>query len=173
MMYHRYPLRSLIWDYCRASAGFLITAVPIVIGDPGSFFFVALSILAALFFGYGLRTLRLHLTAYEIRPDGIVSHGPLRRFHAWDALSHVHLRYYATTRDKNRRDLKRGWLELKIKSPAGTLRIDSEVSGFDRILDAVAAAAEKRGIEVDETTQENIKAFRGAVAATTPGGGGG
>jgi len=118
MMYHRYPLRSLMWDYVRASAGFLIAAVPIVIGDPGTFFFIALSILAALFFGYGLRTLRLHLTAYEIRPDGIVSHGPFKRFHAWDTLSRIHLRYYSTTRDKNRRDLKRGWLELKITSPA-------------------------------------------------------
>lgn len=173
MMYHRYPLRSLIWDYCRAGAGFLIAAVPLVLGDPGDVFTVLLTILALLFLGYGLRTLRQHLTAYEIRPDGILCHGPFKRLHAWDAISKVHLRYYSTTRDKNQRDLKRGWLELKIASPAGTLRIDSEVGGFAAILDAVAKVAEDRRIDVDETTEENLKAFRSATAGAAVGGGNG
>jgi hypothetical protein len=171
MMYHRYPLRSLFWDYCRAGLGFLIAAVPLVLGDPGSFFTVLLAILAVLFLGYGLRTLRQHLTAYEIRPDGILSHGPFKRFYAWDAISKVHLRYYSTTRDKNQRDLKRGWLELKIVGPAGTLRIDSEVNGFAAILDAASNAVEARRIEVDETTRENLKAFRSATAGAAAGGG--
>lgn len=171
MMYHRYPLRSLIWDYLRAGAGFLIAAVPIAIGDPGTVFFVLLTTLALLFLGYGLRTLRQHLTAYEIRPDGIVSHGPFKRMHAWNAISRIHLRYYSTTRDKARRDLKHGWLELKIAGTAGKLRIDSEVQGFAMILDAVAKVAEDRKIEVDETTAENLKAFRSAAVGTAAAGG--
>jgi hypothetical protein len=171
MMYHRYPLRSLIWDYCRAGAGFVIAAVPLLLGDPGSFFTVVLFVIAVLFLGYGLRTLRQHLTAYEIRPDGILSHGPFKRCYLWDAISKVHLRYYSTTRDKNQRDLKHGWLELKIVGPAGTLRIDSEVDGFAAILDAVAKTVEARRIEVDETTQENLKAFRSAATGAAAGGG--
>jgi hypothetical protein len=161
MQYHRYPPRSLIWDYCRAAGGFLVAIVPLLLGAPGLFFLVLLLTLAALFLGYGLRTLRMQLTAYELLPEGIASHGPLRRFHRWDQISQVRLRYYATTRDKSRRDLKRGWLELKIVSPAGTMRIDSGVEGFDIILDAVADAAERHNIELDETTEENIKVFRG------------
>lgn len=172
-MYHRYPLRSLIWDYCRAGGGFLLAAVPLFLGDPGSVFTVLLTALALLFLGYGLRTLRQHLTAYEIRPDGILCHGPFKRLHAWSAIQQIRLRYYSTTRDKNQRDLKRGWLELKITSPAGTSRIDSEVEGFAAILDAVAAAAEERRIEVDEMTQENLKAFRSAAAPVGVGTGGG
>jgi hypothetical protein len=135
--------------------------IPLLIGTPGLFFLILLLGLAALFLGYGLRTLRMQLTAYEIRPDGLASHGPLRRFHPWDKLTGVHLRYYATTRDKSRRDLKRGWLELKITSPAGTLRIDSGVEGFDTILEAVEGAARKYEVELDETTEENLKVFRG------------
>jgi hypothetical protein len=171
MIYHRYPLRSLIWDYCRTGAGLLIALVPLLIGKPGSVFSVLLVVLALLFLGYGLRTLRQHLTAYEIRPDGIISHGPFKRFYAWDAISRIHLRYYSTARDKNRRELKHGWLELKITTPAGTLRIDSDVAGFPVILDAVAGAAVERQIDIDETTQENLKAFRGAATVAPSHGG--
>ena len=139
----------------------LIAVVPLLLGSPGIVFLVLLLALAALFLGYGLRTLRMQLTAYELRPDGIASHGPLRHFHRWDQISQIQLRYYATTRDKSRRDLKRGWLELKIISPAGTMRIDSGVEGFGIILDAVSEAAERNNIELDETTEENLKVFRG------------
>jgi hypothetical protein len=164
MMYHRYPLRSLLWDYCRAGAGLLIVLVPLVIGDPGTVFFVLLSTLAVMFLGYGLRTVRQHLTAYELRHDGIVSHGPFKRFVAWDAISRIHLRYFSTARDKTMRDLKHGWLELKLSGPAGTLRIDSEVDGFPVILDAVAQVAAERQIPIDETSEQNLKAFRAAPA---------
>lgn len=161
MQYHRYPPRSLIWDYCRATGGLLIAVVPLLLGTPGIVLLVLLLALGALFLGYGLRTLRMQFTAYELLPDGIASHGPLRRFHRWDQISQIQLRYYATTRDKSRRDLKRGWLELKIVSPAGTMRIDSGVEGFGIILDAVSDAAERNHIELDETTEENLKVFRG------------
>ena len=170
MRYHRYPLRSLIWDYGRAALGLLIALVPLAIGDPGTFFTVILLVLALLFLGYALRTLRLQLTAYEIRPDGLFSHGPLKRFHAWDKITKIGLRYYATTRDKTRRDLKRGWLELKVVSPAGTMRIDSEVEGFDAILDAASAAIKSHDIEVDETSEENFRTF--ALASSASGGDG-
>jgi hypothetical protein len=166
MKYHRYPLRSLIWDYARAAAGFLVAAVPLALGAPGIIFLVLLLALALLFLGYGLRTLRLQMTAYEILPDGIASHGPLKRFHAWDQISKVGLRYYATTRDKTKRDRTRGWLELKLVSPAGTLRIDSEVNDFDAILEAVSKAVADHHIAMDETTEENFKVFRGE--ATPP-----
>jgi len=160
MIYHRYPLRSLIRDYLRAGAGFLIAAVPLAVGQPGGILFVLLVALALLFFGYGLRTLGLQLTAYELRPESIVCHGPRRRAHDWDKVSAMRLRYYSTTRDKNQRDLKRGWLELTIISPAGKTRIDSEVEGFAAILDAAASAADAHDVTMDETTVENFKAFR-------------
>jgi hypothetical protein len=166
MIYHRYPLRSLIRDYVRAAAGFAIAAVPLAIGQPGGILFVMLLALALLFLGYGLRTLGLQLTAYELRPGGIACHGPRRRKHDWDKVSAMRLRYYSTTRDKNQRDLKHGWLELTIVSPAGKTRIDSEVEGFAAILEAAAGAADAHDIAMDETTVGNFKAFR--AEATQP-----
>lgn len=161
MIYHRYPFRSLVWDYCRAGAGLTFALVPLILGAPGIFFTAALGILALLFFLYGLRTASQHMTAYEVREEGIASHGPKRRFFGWTDMARVRLRYYSTQRDKSRRDLSRGWMELKINGKKGALRIDSEVEGFDVILNAVAGAVEKHGIELDETTRDNFKAFSG------------
>lgn len=160
MVYHRYSKRSLIRDYIRASLGALVGIVPLVFGKPGAFFTVVLLALAGLFVGYGLRTLVMQLTAFEVRPDGIAVHGPRRRFFAWTTLSGVQLRYFSTHRDKERRNLKGGWLELKLTGGPGKLRIDSDLEGFPVILEAVAHATEQQGLPLDETTAENLAMFR-------------
>lgn len=161
MIYHRYPARSLMWDYCRAAAGLLIVGLPLVLGSPGVFLTLLLGVVFALFFFYGLRTVNQHMSALEIQEDGIMNHGPRKKFFGWEDLSEVRLRYYSTTRDKVRRNLDTGWMELKLAGPAGQLRIDSEISGFDKILDAVAEVIERRRIELDETTKENLNVYYG------------
>jgi hypothetical protein len=168
MVYHRYPPRKLIREYVTAAIGFTVVVVPIVFGGPGPFFFAVLSAVAALFFVYGVRTLALQLTAYELRTDGIASHGPRRRFFAWADITGIRLRYYSTQRDKSQRDLKSGWLELRITGPAGKLRIDSTVSGFDEILVAAADAARARQLELDEMTKENLTAFQEGKSPPPP-----
>jgi hypothetical protein len=172
MIYHRYPMRSLVRDYIRAAIGFLVGVVPLTLGNPGLFFTIVLGALAAMFLGYGVRTLVMQLTAFEVRPDGLAVHGPRRRFFAWDDLREVRLRYFSTQRDKQRRDLESGWLELKLTGPAGKLRIDSELMGFPMILEAVARAAETRALALDETTAENLQAFRQKLSENGTEGGG-
>jgi hypothetical protein len=161
MIYHRYPARSLMWDYCRAAAGLLIAGTPLLMGSPGVFFTLLFGTVAALFFFYGLRTVNQHMSALELREDGIMNHGPRKKFFGWDDLSDVRLRYYSTTRDKNRRSLDSGWMELRLAGPDGQLRIDSEISEFDTILDAVAGIIERRKLDLDETTEQNFKAYYG------------
>lgn len=170
MVYHRYPMRSLVRDYIRAAIGVLVGVVPLIFGSPGIVITVLLMALAALFLGYALRTLVMHLTAFEVRAEGLAVHGLRRRFFSWDGLTGVQLRYFSTQRDKQRRDLKSGWLELKLTGGPGTLRIDSELDGFPIILEAVARAAERRGLTLDETTAENLTVFRTALAARGGGG---
>jgi hypothetical protein len=85
----------------------------------------------------------------------------------------MRLRYYSTARDKNQLDLKHGWLELTIVSPTGKTRIDSEVEGFDAILEAAAGAADTHDVTMDETTLENFKAFRASEAQPPARQGGG
>ena len=170
MVYHRYPMRSLVRDYIRAAVGFLVGAVPLSLGNPGTVFTLLLGTLAALFLGYGLRTLLMQLTAFEVRADGLAVHGPRRRFFAWDELTNVRLRYFSTQRDKERRDLKSGWLELKLTGGPGTQRIDTELEGFPVILEAVARAVEQQGLALDEATAENLKVFRKTNAPEDNGG---
>lgn len=165
MIYHRYPRRSLVRDYIRAAAGFLVGAVPLIFGRPGTTFTVLLAALAAMFLGYALRTLLMQLTAFEVRPDGLAVHGPRRRFFAWDGLSGVRLRFFSTQRDKERRDLESGWVELKLTGTPGTLRLDSEIEGFPEILEAVAKAADRHALALDETTAENLTTLRKKFAA--------
>lgn len=170
MVYHRYPMRGLVRDYIRAAAGFLVGAVPLTFGSPGVIFTILLASLAAMFLGYGLRTLLMQLTAFEVRPDGLAVHGPRRRFFAWDELSGVRLRYFSTQYDRERRDLKGGWLELKLTGGPGTLRLDSELVGFPVILEAVAKAADRQALALDEATAENMTAFRKSMEADGTGG---
>ncbi len=160
MVYHRYPKRSLIRDYIRAGIGVLVGVVPLTFGNPGLFFTLLLLALAGLFLGYALRTLVMHLTAFEVRPDGLAVHGPRRKIFTWNGMNGVQLRYFSTQRDKERRDLKGGWLELKLAGESGVLRIDSDLEGFPVILEAIARAAEQKGLALDETTAENLAMFR-------------
>lgn len=164
MVYHRYPMRSLMRDYIRAAIGVLVGVVPLIFGSPGIIFTILLTALAAMFLGYGLRTLAMQLTAFEVRPEGLAVHGPRRRFFAWSGLNGIRLRYFSTQRDKERRDLKGGWLELKLSGPPGTQRIDSDLEGFPVILEAVARAADRYAVALDETTAENMTAFRNSLA---------
>ena len=95
---------------------------------------------------------------------------PRRRFFAWDEVSNIRLRYYSTQRDKTKRDFKRGWMELKLIGPAGKLRIDSDVQGFDTIMRAVSQAVGRRRLELDEMTRENLRAFAPEPSDTADGG---
>lgn len=169
MVYHRYPMRSLMRDYIRAGIGVLVGVVPLVFGSPGLVFTILLAALAAMFLGYGVRTLVMQLTALEVRPEGLAVHGPRRRFFAWSGLNAIRLRYFSTQRDKERRDLKGGWLELKLSGAPGTLRIDSELEGFPVILEAVARAVDRYALALDETTAENMTAFRKSLSADRNG----
>ena len=47
----------------------------------------------------------------------------------------------------------------KIAEVTAATGIDSEIEGFETILTAVAAAVERRHMELDETTQENLAAY--------------
>ncbi len=171
MTYFRYPMRSLIWDYVRAALGFLFFAIPVVIGKPGPIFFTILGTAAMLFFLYGLRTVLMQYTAFELRDDGLFVHGLRKRFFAWAEMSALKLRYFSTVREKSRRDMKRGWMELKISGPSGAVRVDSDLTGFKEIVEAVAAVVERHRVELDETTAENLRAFREGGTPPPPEGG--
>ena len=113
-----------------------------------------LGALAALFAVYGVRTVLRHRTWLGVSEDGITVHGLLRRQLPWDELTRCTLGYYSTRRNRDR-----GWMQLTLKAGRRSLRIESQIEAFDRIVLRAARAASARGIDLDNTTRENLRAL--------------
>ncbi|MCY4407687.1 MAG: hypothetical protein OXC15_15060, partial [Rhodospirillaceae bacterium] len=86
--------------------------------------------------------------------DGIRVHGVLRRHLPWERLTRCTLGYYSTRRNRDR-----GWMQLTLKAGRQSLRIDSQIEGFERIVHRAARAADAHGVALDNTTRENLQAL--------------
>ena len=158
---HRYPPRAVLLDYLYAGLGLLFTVGPMAGTAPSGPAAWVLSALAALFAVYGARTLLRHRTWLSVNEEGITVHGLLRRHLPWSALTRCTLGYYSTRRNRDR-----GWMQLTLKAGRRSLRLDSQIEGFQLIARRAAAAAADRGIALDHTTKENLRALEIAAGAT-------
>ena len=151
---HRYPPRAVLLDYLYAGGGLVFTAGPLagaVPSGPAAWIFGGL---AALFAAYGARTLLRHRTWIGASEQGLTVHGLIRRRLPWAELTRCTLGYYST-----RRNREGGWMQLTLACGRRRLRIDSQIEGFEAILRRVARAAAERGIALDRTTVENLRAL--------------
>ena len=151
---HRYPPRAVLLDYLYAGLGLLFTLGPLGLAASGGPAAWVLGVLAALFAVYGVRTVLRHRTWLGVSAEGITVHGFLRRHLPWEALTRCTLGYYSTRRSRDR-----GWMQLTLKAGRRSLRIESQIEGFDRIVRRAARAASARGIDLDKTTRENLRAL--------------
>ena len=151
---HRYPPRAVLLDYFYSSLGLLFTVGPMAGTTPSGPAAWILSALAALFAVYGVRTVLRHRTWLSVSEDGITVHGVLRRHLPWERLTRCTLGFYSTRRNRDR-----GWMQLTLKAGRRSLRIDSQIEGFERIVRRAARAAAAHGIALDNTTQENLRAL--------------
>ena len=151
---HRYPPRAVLLDYLYSGLGLLFTLGPLGLAASGGPAAWVLGALAALFAVYGVRTLLRHRTWLGVNEDGITAHGLLRRHLPWERLTRCTLGYYSTRRKRDR-----GWMQLTLKAGRRTLRIDSQIEGFNTIVRRAAHAATARGIALDHTTRENLRAL--------------
>jgi hypothetical protein len=150
-----YPVRALLADYARASAGLLFV---------GAIVFLPLHRAVALVFGaiavpllgFGLRTVLRQMSPVELSETGIAITGPWPRRIVWAELTGFRLRYFAM-----RKDRKHGWMELTLKGVRGKLSIESQIDGFATIIERAAQAA--AGLEIDEASLVNLGAMGIAV----------
>ena len=155
---HRYPARAVMLDYLYSGLGLLFTLGPLGLAASAGPAAWVLGGLSALFAVYGVRTVLRHRTWLSVNEDGISVHGLLRRHLPWDRLNRCTLGYYSTRRSRDR-----GWMQLTLKTGRRSLRIDSQIEEFDRIVRRAVHATASRGIALDHTTQENLRAL-GIVA---------
>ena len=151
---HRYPARAVLLDYLYSGLGLLLTLGPLGLAASAGPAAWVLGALGALFAVYGARTVLRHRTCLRLSEEELVVEVLASRHLPWDRLTHCTLGYYSTRRNRDR-----GWMQLTLGAGGRKLRIDSQVEGFDRIVRRAVHAAAGRGIALDHTTQENLRAL--------------
>lgn len=154
MTCHTYPTQAMLGDYVRAAVGLipataLLTMMPV--GVAGA---MVLSGMAALFAVFGIRTALRHGSQLELTDGVLRASGLFRTSISLRELDRVKLAYYST-----RRDGRGGWMQLELRSGSSTLRIDSRLGGFAKLVEVSAQAAEARGLEFGAATQANLRAL--------------
>ena len=151
---YRYPLASLAGDYVRAIAGIVLSALPIFVVSLSPVVTAILGAFVLLFSVFAARTLLRHATAIEMTTAGIASVGPMAQRLAWEGVKAVQLSYFSTWRDKSK-----GWMQLKLTGSEGTLRIDSNLNGFDEVATVVAECAARNDALMNDVTIGNFEAL--------------
>ena len=163
MTEHRYPPSAMLSDCLVSGGGLALTLPPLATFDLPSVTVWILALLSLGFALHGLGVVRRHRTRVETDEEGLRFSPPRRRI-AWDEITRFGLRYFST-----RRDGERGWMELRVASPAATLRVDSRLERFDELVGRAWRAASRCGVEPDLTTRANLEAL--GVAVADPSGG--
>lgn len=156
----RYPIESLYPDYLRTALGLVVTVGPLFLLDLAGVVAGMLAGLGVLFAWFGTRTILRHLSRVEISGDAISLCGPVPRRLAWRDLERLKLAYYAPRRSRDD-----GWLQLTLSGRRGRpIRLDSTLSGFDRVLGQASRVAQAKALPLDAATHANLAAlgFEGA-----------
>ncbi|MEM7445574.1 MAG: hypothetical protein AAF414_19795 [Pseudomonadota bacterium] len=153
MTSHRYDQSALNGDYARGGFGLALTLLPLLLIGVHPVVFWGLGAAALLFAVFLARTYQRQQTVIELDSNGIASHAPMadRRI-AWTDLGQLNLRYFST-----RRDRKGGWMHLTLRDGGGTaMKIESNLIGFDTLVDQAAEAAFARRLTLSDATLENL-----------------
>jgi hypothetical protein len=146
-----YPRPVLLADYGRASAGLPFLAAVLFL--PLHWILAVLfGAIAALLLGFGLRTFLRQRSRIALTETSIALEGPLPRRIEWADLAEFRLRYFSM-----RRDRKQGWMELQLRGPGTKLAIESQIEGFETIVERAARAA--GGLDLDEASLVNLAAL--------------
>lgn len=157
----RYPLRSLLLDFAGGGIGIALSIGPLVFVHPAALVAWVLTAVGVLFLVYFGRTVCRHLTHIELDEAGIRASGPLGAAIRWEDLRSLRLDYYSTRRDLEGRRMDGGWMQLRLRDARHTIRIDSELEGFADVVRVASAQALRRGLSLDESTHDNLRALGG------------
>jgi hypothetical protein len=164
MTRHAYPTPAMLGDYARAVAGLLPIVAIISIAPVGAVEATVLGGFAALFAVFGIRTALRHGSCLELTEGVLRTSGLARTSISLAELDRLKLTYYST-----RRDGRSGWMQLELRSGSSTLRLDSRVEGFTKVVEASARAAEAHGLSLNTATLTNLRALGIELRPAKPG----
>lgn len=150
----RYPPTVLLGDYARAAAGLALTALPLALVPVSPWIAGPLALCALLFAVFALRTAQRQMTRVTMDEEALRAEGPLGAVVRWDALSDLRLRYYATKRGRDD-----GWMQATLSGGGARIRIDSNLDGFDAVIERAVAAARANGLRLNRVTADNLLAL--------------
>lgn len=150
----RYDPRTVWPDLARGGAGLAVTAAPLpwLTGSPVAF--VILVCLASAFAVFLVSTGRRLRTVVRVDDAGISTSGIRTATVSWDKMQAVDLSYFST-----RRDRERGWMQLRVRGSASTIRVDSTLEDFTSVASRAIAAARLRDVTLSEATLANMSAL--------------
>jgi len=157
----RYSRRALALDLAGGASGLGIALGLLLLAHPAAPAAWVLAAAAALFLVYSGRTVCRQLTHIELDEAGIRARGPLGAAIRWEDLCSLRLDYYSTRRDPEGRSMQGGWMQLRLRDARRTIRIDSDLDGFDVLVGVAAQAAALRDLELDIYTVGNIQELLG------------
>jgi len=151
----RYPLGSLAFAYGASAAGALCTLGLVRFAQLAAPVAWLLTGVGGLFLVYFVRTVCRQLTHIEVDGAGVRAKGPLGAAIRWENLRLLRLDYYST-----RADREGGWMELKLGDAQRSIRIDSDLEGFARLVEFAAGEAARLNLALDASTAANLEALR-------------
>lgn len=154
MAEYRYSRRAMMGDYTRSGLGLLLSGWPLAVTDTGPVVTAILAGIALLFLGFGLRTGLRHASRIRLDDERIWSLGLVPGGILWRDLASVGLNYYSTKRGGGD-----GWMQLTLKSPSRSLKIESTLEGFTEVVERAAKEALSKGAVFTPETTSNLKAL--------------
>jgi hypothetical protein len=161
--YHRYPNKNIRIDYIQASVGVFFFGLPIFFADLGGIMGTILGALTIFFIGHGVRTLNHQLSVFELTDSGMIKHGPIKKQVLWKQLRSVKLRYFSTVKDRPRKGLGGGWMEMTLDGDGANVKFNSELEKFLHLAKTIENVAIDHGLRFDESTEANFRALRGVI----------
>ena len=146
-----YSFIDLRADYLRAFVGVIICLAPYVFGAETR---GAVLICAVLFAVYGLRTTLRHMAKIMLDENAITMKIFTNRIIPFDKLSDLSLSYFSTWRSGGK-----GWMQLRLRGAGKTMRIESNISGFESIVRQAVSAASAGNLTMTSSTIRNIAAL--------------
>lgn len=150
----RYPARAVMLDYFYAALGLAFTLVPLALVTPLPAVTGVLAGFAILFFIFGLRTAIRHNTFVEVSDSGVTLRSLWGFKVTWSELRELKLSYFSTRRDRHG-----GWMQLRLRGQKRTIRVDSTLDGFEKLVARAAREARARELELGLETVQNLMAL--------------
>jgi len=153
----RYPVRSLVGDYLRATVGIALGLGMLMGVSASPTILLIFGGLTLLFLVFGLWTVNRHMAAIDVTDEHIACRGLVSKYLPWSALDRLKLRYFGVRRQS--KSSASGFMQLTLRGGGIRLTFESSLEGFEFIAWRAARAMRDNAAALDPTSAGNLLAL--------------